>query len=165
MINSNSSKEVILAAVSQDGLALEHASDTLKADREVVLAAVHQNGTVIEVLPDSLKADITFFWSVKLAMTSQKYPEIVDNYINSFMAKEALKLFVSFGMVAIGGLMLGGIITLPLPDLAVSLLGAVAVGFSGGYVSHKIKSYHQSFFNYHKENAALSSSLESYSGA
>jgi hypothetical protein len=36
-------KEVVLAAVMQDGSSLEYASDNLKADKEVVLAAVAQN--------------------------------------------------------------------------------------------------------------------------
>jgi hypothetical protein len=37
-------KEVVLAAVTQNGNALQYASEDLKADKEVVLAAVTQNG-------------------------------------------------------------------------------------------------------------------------
>ena len=36
--------EIVLAAVTQNGIALLHASEELKNDREVVLAAVTQNG-------------------------------------------------------------------------------------------------------------------------
>ncbi|NVJ89710.1 MAG: DUF4116 domain-containing protein, partial [Flavobacteriaceae bacterium] len=36
-------KEVVLAAVKQDGRALEYADDSLKKDKEFILAAVKQN--------------------------------------------------------------------------------------------------------------------------
>ena len=39
-----SDREVVLAAVKQEGSALMHAAEPLKDDREVVLAAVKQNG-------------------------------------------------------------------------------------------------------------------------
>ena len=48
-------KEVVLAAVGQDGLALMYASDELKADKEVVLAAVGQNVHALEYAPDELR--------------------------------------------------------------------------------------------------------------
>jgi len=49
--------EIALAAVSQDGRALQFASDDLKADKEVVLAAVAQNGSALQFASDELKAD------------------------------------------------------------------------------------------------------------
>jgi len=39
---------VVLAAVAQDGHALEYASAELKGDREVVLVAVTQHGLALE---------------------------------------------------------------------------------------------------------------------
>jgi hypothetical protein len=50
-------REVVLAAVSNEPDALQYASDTLKADREVVLAAVSNYGDVLEYADDALKAD------------------------------------------------------------------------------------------------------------
>jgi len=44
--------------VKQDGLALEYASENLKADREIVLAAVQQNGLALEYAPEELQAKI-----------------------------------------------------------------------------------------------------------
>ena len=41
-------RDVVLAAVQQDGDALEYASAELQADREVVLAAVQQDGYALE---------------------------------------------------------------------------------------------------------------------
>jgi len=46
-----------MAAVKNDGDALEHASDELKADREVVYAAVKNHGEALEYASDELKAD------------------------------------------------------------------------------------------------------------
>ena len=37
--------EIVLAAVKQDGGALEYASNELQADREIVLTAVKQDGS------------------------------------------------------------------------------------------------------------------------
>ena len=45
----------VLAAVKENGLNLEHASDDLKGEKEVVLAAVTQNGLALEYASDDLK--------------------------------------------------------------------------------------------------------------
>ena len=50
-------KDVVLAAVKQDGLALMYATFGLKADKEVVLAAVKQDGLALEFAAEELKAD------------------------------------------------------------------------------------------------------------
>jgi len=50
-------KETALAAVSQDGRALESASEELKNDKEVVLAAVSQSGRALESASEGLKND------------------------------------------------------------------------------------------------------------
>ena len=50
-------KEVVLAAVQQDGLALQFASEDLRADREVVLAAVQQHGLALQYASAELRAD------------------------------------------------------------------------------------------------------------
>ena len=49
--------EMVLAAVAQNGLALEYASRLLKLDRDVVLAAVEQNGAALQFAADHLQAD------------------------------------------------------------------------------------------------------------
>jgi len=41
-------RDVVLAAVQQNGLALQHADASLKKDRDVVLAAVQQNGLALQ---------------------------------------------------------------------------------------------------------------------
>lgn len=56
-INESSNKEVVLAAVRQNGLALRFASETLKADKDVVRAAVTQNGLALEYASEALKAN------------------------------------------------------------------------------------------------------------
>jgi len=56
-ITVNSNKKDVLAAVKQDGMALQYASETLKNDSEVVLAAVKQNGSALYYASDILKKD------------------------------------------------------------------------------------------------------------
>lgn len=50
-------KELVMAAVQQQGLALQHASAALQGDVEVVLAAVKQNGLAIRLACRSLRSD------------------------------------------------------------------------------------------------------------
>jgi len=50
-------KEVVVAALKQDGRALQFASEELKGDREVVVAAVKQNGCALEYASEELKGD------------------------------------------------------------------------------------------------------------
>ncbi len=50
-------KEVILAAVKQNGYALQYADEKLKADKKFILAAVKQNGKALEYTDEKLKAD------------------------------------------------------------------------------------------------------------
>ena len=46
-----------MAAVSQNGLALEYATDEMKNDKDVVLAAVQNYGRALEYASDELKND------------------------------------------------------------------------------------------------------------
>ena len=50
-------REVVLAAVRQDGIALGYASDALRADHEVVLAAVTQAGRALEYASSAFRGD------------------------------------------------------------------------------------------------------------
>ena len=50
-------REVVLAAVAQNGYALRYASVELRADREVVLAAVAQDGDALQFASVELRAD------------------------------------------------------------------------------------------------------------
>lgn len=50
-------REVVLAAVAADGLALEQVAAELQADRDVVLAAVSQNGCALKHAVAALRAD------------------------------------------------------------------------------------------------------------
>ena len=49
----------VLAAVQQDGYALEYATDALKADATIVLAAVQQHGHALYYAAEALQADLT----------------------------------------------------------------------------------------------------------
>uniref|UniRef100_A0A7S3Q5Z5 DUF4116 domain-containing protein n=1 Tax=Chaetoceros debilis TaxID=122233 RepID=A0A7S3Q5Z5_9STRA len=56
-------KDVVMAAVTQDGYALQCAAEELKGDREVVLAAVThngQNGRALKYAAEELKGDREF---------------------------------------------------------------------------------------------------------
>jgi hypothetical protein len=53
-------REIVLAAVTQDGRALRHASETLQNDREIVRAAVTQDGWALRHASETLKNDREF---------------------------------------------------------------------------------------------------------
>ena len=71
MIHENSTKEEVLKAVKQDGLALKYASDELRGDREVVLAAVWQDAYALSCASDEVIAEM----GRCLAEHMAKYPE------------------------------------------------------------------------------------------
>jgi hypothetical protein len=50
-------KEVVLAAINQNGFALKFAAENLRADKEVVLSAVNKNGSTLEYASENLRAD------------------------------------------------------------------------------------------------------------
>eukprot|EP01048_Picozoa_sp_COSAG05_P005570 COSAG05_NODE_333_length_11249_cov_629.633094_12_plen_155_part_00 len=57
-------REIVIAAVSHDGLALQFASAGLRADRELVLLAVAQTVTALDYASEVLKADREFMLAV-----------------------------------------------------------------------------------------------------
>ena len=57
MIYKQYTREEVLAAVRQDGMALKHFSHAFRSDREVVLAAVTQNGDSLEHASPALCGD------------------------------------------------------------------------------------------------------------
>ena len=57
MIDKNSTKEEVLAAVKEWGLSLQYASEALKADKEVALVAVRKNWSALQYVGESLKTD------------------------------------------------------------------------------------------------------------
>ena len=50
-------KAFVLAVVEESGLALQHASPELQADREVVTEAVQQDGLALKYASQELRAD------------------------------------------------------------------------------------------------------------
>ena len=52
--------DVVMIAVRQDGMALEHASKTLKNNKQVVLAAVNQNRNAFQFASAALMNDEKF---------------------------------------------------------------------------------------------------------
>ena len=67
---------VALAAVAQNGWALEYADESLKKDREFVLAAVAKRGWALRFADDSLKKDReVVLAAVATASTSLQYAD------------------------------------------------------------------------------------------
>jgi hypothetical protein len=50
-------REIVMFAVRQNGYMLRHASDRLKDDREIIMFAVRQNGNLLRLASDRLKND------------------------------------------------------------------------------------------------------------
>ena len=49
-------REIVVKAVSSNGLALEHASEELRGDYEIVMEAVSQNGHALQYASEGLRA-------------------------------------------------------------------------------------------------------------
>jgi Domain of unknown function (DUF4116) len=55
--DARKNKEIVMAAVTQDGYALEYADESFKKDKDVVMAAVTQNGYALKYADESFKKD------------------------------------------------------------------------------------------------------------
>lgn len=58
-------KEVVLAALNQNGRALEYAPNDLQNDKDVVLTAVNQDGTSLKYASDKLQNDFELLTLLK----------------------------------------------------------------------------------------------------
>ena len=67
-------KEVVLTAVRQYGLAVQHASQDLRDDNDIALAAVQQDGNALEFLPDFFRDDL----EVVVAAVQQVHDAVVS---------------------------------------------------------------------------------------
>ena len=56
-MKDNKDRDEVLAAVKEDGYALEDADESLKKDKEIVLAAVKQDGYALEYASKELQND------------------------------------------------------------------------------------------------------------
>jgi hypothetical protein len=70
---SRDDKEVIMAAVTQDGKCLQLASVALRGDKEVVLAAVTQNGCALRYASAALLGDRCFVLAARLQRTRKRH--------------------------------------------------------------------------------------------
>jgi hypothetical protein len=93
---------MVLAAVKNNGRALEYASDDLRGDKEVVLAAVKNDGSAIEFASASLQKDKdVLLASVKNNIYAlYYYPELKDDK-DIFMSASAIGYSLQFASPAL----------------------------------------------------------------
>jgi hypothetical protein len=73
----------MLAAVTQNGLALQYADESLKNDREIILTAVNKNNLVLLELPKEFEPDykdINSYKKIALSLINNKSQEIFVNF-------------------------------------------------------------------------------------
>ena len=75
-MKDNKDRDEVLAAVKQDGWALEYADESLKKDKEIVMAAVKQDGFALQYAATSLKKDKEI---VMAAINALNLPEFITN--------------------------------------------------------------------------------------
>ena len=56
-MKDNKDRDEVMVAVKEDGLALEHADESLQKDKEIVMAAVKQDGRALYFAEESLQKD------------------------------------------------------------------------------------------------------------
>ena len=90
-MKDNKDRNEVLAAVKEDGNALEYADESLKKDKEIVMAAVKQDGYALEYADESLQKDKEFadFMS-KNPHLMFKIPDIDRNEVLAIISGENL---------------------------------------------------------------------------
>jgi hypothetical protein len=114
-------KEVVLTAVRQYGLAVQHASQDLRDDNDIALAAVQQDGNALEFLPDFFRDDL----EVVVAAVQQVHDAVVS-------AAPPLPLELFFSVRAIRA----NALTLDLVSDALGLFGDDREEFEFACASH-----------------------------
>ena len=72
-------KAVVLAAVGQNGLALQYASEQMQDDKAVVLAAVEKDARALSCASDTLKGDV----SVVAKVVNNNIPSLLFAKLNN----------------------------------------------------------------------------------
>ena len=84
-MKDNKDRDEVMAAVKEDGSALQFADESLKKDKEIVLAAVKQDGFALQYADKSLKKDNEVVMaaikqdSERIAMLSSSPTRFKDN--------------------------------------------------------------------------------------
>jgi hypothetical protein len=81
--------EIVLEAVRQNGKALVYAAEQLKGDREIVLEAVRYRSWMLEYAAEHLRDDGFFLY--KLTELSKEHPEEVRKYASPRIQGEMVK--------------------------------------------------------------------------
>jgi len=120
VFKNSDDRDFVLAAVNQDGLALQFASETLKDDREIVLAAVKKNWLALKHASQyfqnsnlkKIKTDGVFFVprGVDAFITIFKSPKDKNEILNAFVsldvfsADEPIDSFATVEAVALAAM-------------------------------------------------------------
>ena len=103
-MKDNKDRDEVLAAVKQNGWALEDADESLQKDREIVMAAVKQDGSALEYADDTLKADReVVLAAVKQSDIALPYASELlqkDEELRKMTTKEALKEIGKIPMIS-----------------------------------------------------------------
>lgn len=116
-------KDVVLAAVTNYGEALQYASEVLKNDKDVVLTAVMKSPGALQYASEKFQND-----------------PILLQYLNlshSFLIKILSALAISVAIMTIGVLVLASVIIPPVAPLAAGIVLATGGAVSCGLFSYK----------------------------
>ena len=113
--------------------------------RDEAFAKAKMNASALNQVKPKLKDDISFAWEIS-RIQSHENDELRKNYIAQFLIQESLNLFASLATVVVSGLIIAGIIVLPIPFLSAMIVGSLFVAISGFYALNKIVQHAKGYF-------------------
>ena len=76
-------------------------------------------------------------WQV-FSLSSEEYDAARKDYVNAFLKREVLKLSLGLAGITLGGLLLSGVIALPIPTMAALIVGGCLASAGALYSGHKL---------------------------
>jgi hypothetical protein len=110
-------------------------------DKDRAIAKMRASGDAICSIASSVKNDISFFWSVYRIEQSTFNEKFRIQYVNLFMAQEALKLLGAVAGVVLGSLCIAGVLCFPMH----LVLGALITSIAALYAGYKIYQHAQGY--------------------
>lgn len=148
LINENSSREDVLAALKINVHDFQKANKLLRKDPEIILEVLKLDGDALLYADESLTKDASFFWRVWHIQESECSDARRKSYINRYLLQETSRIFIGAVLTIASGLLLSSISTLPFPVVLfpalLILIAATALG--ADYTFNKLAEHGNAFF-------------------
>jgi hypothetical protein len=115
-------------------------------DKDIVLAAVKQDGRALENASERLRNDVLFFWLV-WNISSEYGDDVRQQYVQDSLLTHAFELSIGLISLSLGGLILGGVIALSPASIPFMIFGGILAALGSLILGAQTYVHTFGFFN------------------